>query len=59
MSPRHPANLPHDDPEATAPPLMVNDRWVGDARADQQQDAQGDPQGVGDTVTRWHRKTRT
>lgn len=56
MSPRIPANIPADDPEATTPPLMINDRFVGDARADQQRDAQGDPHGVGDTVSRWHRK---
>lgn len=59
MNPRVPANLPHDDPEAISPPLMVNGRWVGDARADQQRDAQGDPHGVGDTVSRWHGKKTT
>lgn len=59
MAPRIPANLPADDPEATTPPLMINDRWIGDTRENQQHDAHRDPHGVGDTVSRWHGKKKT
>ena len=59
MSPRTPANYPAGDPDGTTAPILVNDRFVGHARADQHADAQGDPHGVGDTVSRWHGKKKT